>query len=182
MAEQVLNFNGLKMYTCKTRLQHQYPFHPHRKWMSNYTKERFATLSNLQSDKLVEEAKRRQSIRGLGYQGIWRGLITHKSDQISPGIFTRNIMKNLGLHSLLRWKMSCMRLAGIWSTSNFRPTRARFSTVWLLRSTQANSCQAVLLLRIGDCAIVVRQLNSFLASWLDLAVPFGHPPMQVLIL
>ena len=41
----------------------------------------------------------------------------------------------------------------------------------------ANSSQVVFLL-LGDCAVAVRQLNGFL----DLAVPFYHPPMQVLIL
>ena len=45
----------------------------------------------------------------------------------------------------------------------------------------ANSSQVVLLL-LGDCVVIVRHLNGFLVSWLDLAAPFGRPPMQVLIL
>ena len=61
------------------------------------------------------------------------------------------------------------------------PTRAKFSTLWPPRLTRAHFRQVVLLL-LGNCAVVVGQLNSFLASWLGFSVPFGHPPMQVLIL
>ena len=50
--------------------------------------------------------------------------------------------------------------------------------VWPPLPTQANSRQVALLL-LCEYAVVFRQLNGFLASWLDLAVPFGQPPMQV---
>ena len=54
------------------------------------------------------------------------------------------------------------------------------SKVFDCLATWANSSQVVLLLSC-DCAVVVRPLNGLLVSWLDLAVPFGHPPMQVSI-
>ena len=54
------------------------------------------------------------------------------------------------------------------------------SQVFHRLATSANSSQVVLLL-LGVCAVVVRQLNGFLANWVDLAVSFGHLPMQVLI-
>ena len=41
----------------------------------------------------------------------------------------------------------------------------------------ANLSQILLLL--GDCTVIVRQLNGFLESWLSVAVLFGHPPVQV---
>ena len=48
-------------------------------------------------------------------------------------------------------------------------------------ATSAYSTEVVLAL-LCDYAVVFKQLNGFLASCLDLAVSFGHPPMQVLIL
>ena len=75
---------------------------------------------------------------------------------------------------------SWIELAWIWSNSSFRPTRAKFSAVW---PPQRNSSQLS-----PSCFVIVMWLRAriqtiklFLASWLDLAVPFGHPPMQVLI-
>ena len=58
---------------------------------------------------------------------------------------------------------SWIELAWIWSSSNFRPTRAEFSTVWPPQPTQANSRQVVLLL-LCDYAAVFRQLHGFLWS------------------
>ena len=55
------------------------------------------------------------------------------------------------------------------------------SQVFHRLATSANYNQVVLLL-LSDYVVVFRQLNGFVASWLDLAVSFGHPPMQVLIL
>ena len=52
---------------------------------------------------------------------------------------------------------SWIELAWIWSSSNFRPTRAKFSTVW---PPQANSSQVVLLL-LCDYAVVVIQVNGY---------------------
>ena len=63
------------------------------------------------------------------------------------------------------------------------PIKLKFSLnsskVFHRLATSANSSQVILLF-LGDCPVVVRELNGFLASWLDLAEPFGHPPMQVL--
>ena len=47
------------------------------------------------------------------------------------------------------------------------------SQVFHRLATLANLSQVVLL-SLGDWAVVVRQLNGFLVSGLDLAVPFGH--------
>ena len=47
------------------------------------------------------------------------------------------------------------------SSSNFRPTRSKFSTVWPPQATQANSNQVALLM-LRDYAVVFRQLNGFL--------------------
>ena len=70
------------------------------------------------------------------------------------------------------WPRTWIELAWIWPSSNFRPTRDMFTTVWPPRSTRANNRQVVLLL-LSDSAVAVRQLDGFLASWLD-SVPFGH--------
>ena len=56
---------------------------------------------------------------------------------------------------------SWIELTWIWSGSNFRPTRSRFSTVCPPWQPRANSHQVVSLL-LGDYAVVVRQLNGFL--------------------
>ena len=55
------------------------------------------------------------------------------------------------------------------------------SHIFLRLATSANFLQVVLLL-LCEYAFIFRQLSGFLASWLDLAVPFGHPPMQAFIL
>ena len=89
--------------------------------------------------------------------------------------------------SQLRWSwvsfghplgLSWLELAWIWSSSKFRPTRAKFSTVW---SPQANSRQLS-----PSCFVIVmwlrgriqtRQLNGFLrtgSSWIEMGVPFGQ--------
>ena len=57
--------------------------------------------------------------------------------------------------------LSWIELAWIWWSSHFHPTRAKFCTIWPPQLTQANSNQVVLLL-LGDHAVVFRQLNGFL--------------------
>ena len=79
---------------------------------------------------------------------------------------------------LARVGWSWIELAWIWSSSNFRPTRAKFSPVWPLRPTSANSCQGV---RFG----IVWWLHgrSQKIGWFccELARLGSHPQMQVLI-
>ena len=65
-----------------------------------------------------------------------------------------------------------IELAWIRSSSNLRPTPA--SRVFHCLATSANSNQVVLLL-LGDCAVVVRQLKGFLESWLRLASTVWPP-------
>ena len=74
--------------------------------------------------------------------------------------------------SQLRWSwvsfgcplgLNVLELAWIWSSSNFRPTRAKISTVWPPQPTQACSRQVVWLL-LRDYAVVFRQLNGFLQA------------------
>ena len=64
----------------------------------------------------------------------------------------------------------------------FSPNSSQLSQVFHRLATSANSRQIVLLLLLCDYAVAFRQFNGFLANWLDLAVSFGHSPMQVLIL
>ena len=70
-------------------------------------------------------------------------------------------------------------LAGVESTFLLNLIKLKFSPnstqVFYRLATSANSSQLVLLL-LGDCVVVGRQLNGFLASWLDLTVTFRHQP------
>ena len=63
----------------------------------------------------------------------------------------------------------------------FSPNLSRIFHRLATSATQANYRQ-VLLFLLCDYAIVFKQLNGFLEKWLDLAVPFGDLPTQVLIL
>ena len=98
--------------------------------------------------------------------------------RVSVRVFITHIMGILGHKRYFQSKptrgkfSTCMELAQI-----FAQLKQSFSTVWPPPPTGASSSCFVI---IGlYCADVVRQLNGFLASWLDLAVPFGHSPMQV---
>ena len=55
------------------------------------------------------------------------------------------------------------RVACICSRLRFRSTRTTFSTVWPPRPTRANSRQVVLLW-LGHCTVVVKQLHVFLRA------------------
>ena len=72
------------------------------------------------------------------------------------------------------WPPTWLELASMWSSSNL-------TTVWPPDPTQAQlspSCFVIVRWQRGRSQTVYW----FLASWLDLAVPFGHPTMQVLTL
>ena len=83
-----------------------------------------------------------------------------KQSQLKPTRAKFTTSKELGFVSP---PTSRLELAWIWSSLNFRPTRAKFSTVWPPQPNQSNSSQVVLLL-LCDYAVVFRQLNGFLQA------------------
>ena len=68
--------------------------------------------------------------------------VAKRSSQLKPSSPLRWRWASFGHPLGLSWT----ELAWIWSSSNFRPTRAKYSTVWPHQPTQANSRQVVLLL------------------------------------
>ena len=77
--------------------------------------------------------------------------------------------------------LSWIELAWIWSSSNFHPTQAK-PFHHLVTSANTSQLKPSCFVIVGWLCSCSQTIEWFLASWLNLAVPFGHPLMQVLII